>query len=328
MAVISEEIVSLYLPRLAQGKAIVLGGAPMGEGAILSRCRLSQDCCAGDPILEERLVGESMKRSRSFFLGIALSSAIALVLSACSSTSNPSPVSARTGTATQAPNGKGTEFDLAIRNHADRIRLVDQTGTGTSLGALKGKYVVLAPFSTNCREVCPMVSGNFGRLSVAITKAGLDSKVALVELTVDPETDTPARLSAYQNIFGTKPNWSFYTGRTADVSQVLGAFGIAFEKKMLTSAEMKIGTPDWLTGKIPDHDISHQDVVIIVGPDGNEKWLEEGLANTEGNPIPGSLNKYLTADGQKNLKSPDPLGSWTVTDVLAELSKLGGFKFD
>lgn len=266
-----------------------------------------------------------MERSRSFFLGVTILAALALA--ACSSTSNSPSVSLNSGIATQAPDGRGTEFDLPVRNHADRVRLVDQSGMETSLGALKGKYVVLAPFLTSCQEVCPMVSANFGRLSVAITKAGLDSKVALVELTVDPQTDTPARLLAYQNIFGAKPNWSFYTGRTANVSLVLGALGIAFEKIMLTSAEIKKGTPDWSTGKVLDHDISHQDVVIIVGPDGNEKWLEEGLANTEGNSIPKSLKKYLSAEGQKNLKSVDPLGSWTVSDVLAELSRLGGFKF-
>lgn len=246
-----------------------------------------------------------------------------LTVAACSN----APTTSASTLATPAPNGKGTEFDLPLRNNAADVRLVDQLGVATSLGALKGKYVVITPFLTICQDVCPMISANFGRLAQTISKAGLDSKIALVELTVDPETDTPSRLTAYQKVYGAKPNWSFYTGRLADVSQVLGALGIAFEKTMLTPAEMKTGNPDWLTGKVWNYDVSHQDAVIIIGPDGHEKWLEEGIANTQGNPIPDSLKTYLSEDGRTNLQTPDPNGSWTNIDVLAELGKLGGFKF-
>jgi hypothetical protein len=108
---------------------------------------------------------------------------------------------------------------------------------------------------------------------------------------------------------------------------VFGALGVAFEKRMLTAAEIKAGAEDWLTGKVVDHDVTHQDLVIIIGPDGHEKWLEQGIANTEGTAIPEPLNKYLSSDGRKNLYSPDPMDSWTNNDVLHELSKLGSFKF-
>jgi hypothetical protein len=43
-------------------------------------------------------------------------------------------------------------------NNADALPLVNQMGVGASLGALKGKYLVIAPFLTICQEVCPMVS--------------------------------------------------------------------------------------------------------------------------------------------------------------------------
>jgi cytochrome oxidase Cu insertion factor (SCO1/SenC/PrrC family) len=256
----------------------------------------------------------------------ALTIFLVVGLSACSSGGHHLIASANT--ATQASNGRGTEFDLVLPNNAVAVRLVDQRGVETSLAALRGKYLVIAPFLTICQEVCPMVSANFRRLSAEISKAGLDQQIALIELTVDPETDTPARLRAYQKIFAVRANWSFYTGRTADMSKVLGAFGIAFEKRMLTAAEMKSGSPDWLTGRSVDHDVSHQDVVIIVGPDGHERWIELGTANTDGASIPDSINKYLSSEGKQNLRSPDPMGSWTIRDVLNELSKLGGFKFD
>lgn len=248
-------------------------------------------------------------------------------LAACSAQPSSTSTSTNTSIATQALGGKGTEFDLPLRNKADGVGLIDQDGKRTSLSALKGKYVVIAPFLTICQDVCPMVSANFGRLSAAVTKAGLDDKVSLVELTVDPETDTPKRLLAYQALFSAKPNWHFLTGTPGAVSQVLSALGIAFEKTRLTKAEIDAGNPDWLTGQKPDHDVSHQDVVIIIGPDGHEKWLEEGIANTEGRSIPNSLQNYLSQDGRTNLASPDPTGSWTVTDVLSELTRLGGYQF-
>jgi cytochrome oxidase Cu insertion factor (SCO1/SenC/PrrC family) len=252
---------------------------------------------------------------------------LTFTLAACSGVSSGSIANMNVSAAKQAPNGRGTEFDMPLRNSAGVVPLVNQLGVQTSLGALNGKYVVIAPFLTICQEVCPMVSANFGRISLAVLKAGLDKKIALIGLTVDPQTDTPTRLRAYQNIFGARSNWSFYTGKATDVSKVFGALGVAFEKRMLTAAEIKAGAEDWLTGKVVDHDVTHQDLVVIIGPDGHEKWLEQGIANTEGTAIPEPLNKYLSSDGRKNLYSPDPMDSWTNNDVLHELSKLGGFKF-
>ena len=34
----------------------------------------------------------------------------------------------------------------------------------------------------------------------------------MVSLSIDPEHDTPARLSAYAQQYGAGPQWSFYTG--------------------------------------------------------------------------------------------------------------------
>jgi len=272
-------------------------------------------------------IAKAQIRAVSALIPIALIALLASCTSSSIGSASGAAAAVTNGGATSSADGKGTEFDLAVRNNADSIPLIDQNGAQTSLGALKGKYLVIAPFLTTCQEICPMVSANFGRLSRAVSKAGLNDKIALVELSVDPATDTPARLLAYQKIFGAEPNWSFYTGRPADVSKVLAALGIAFETRMLTKSEIKSGTPDWQTGKVVNHDVSHQDVVIIIGPDGHEKWLEEGIANTEGRSIPKRLNKYLSSQGQHNLASPDPMGSWAVGDVLQKLSKFGGFKF-
>ena len=66
----------------------------------------------------------------------------------------------------------------------------------------KGRYVVLAPFLTLCQEECPLTTGVYQELQASVDKAGLGHKVAFVEVNVDPERDTPARLRAYEQRFG------------------------------------------------------------------------------------------------------------------------------
>ena len=101
--------------------------------------------------------------------------------------------------------------------------LVDKQGRTVSLASFHGRVVVLAPTLTLCSEVCPITSGAFIRMEAAVRKAGLGSRVAFVEVTVDPERDTPSRLRAYERLTGV--DWTLLTvGAAASVpGALLGA---------------------------------------------------------------------------------------------------------
>jgi protein SCO1/2 len=79
----------------------------------------------------------------------------------------------------------------------------------------------------------------------AVTAAGLARRVSFVELTVDPNRDTPSRLRAYRMLVGAPPNWSLLTGSPAVIERIWRYFGV-------WSQQVAEGSPpgkDWLTGR-------------------------------------------------------------------------------
>src|SRR5215471_5142239 len=111
-----------------------------------------------------------------------------VVLVACGGRSAPGPPAANLGAVISKPVPAG------IAN----LPLTDDAGRVVSLGALHGQIVVLADFLTLCQETCPLTTGNLLSMDRAVTAAGLGRRVRFVELTVDPNRDTPSRLRAYR----------------------------------------------------------------------------------------------------------------------------------
>ena len=81
---------------------------------------------------------------------------------------------------------------------------------------------------------------------------------------------------------------------------------------------------DWLTGRPLTYDVSHQDVVLVIGPDGHERWLAIGTpAVSSPDTLPTTLGRFLNDEGRHNLASPAP-GAWTAADVERALSSVTG----
>jgi protein SCO1/2 len=86
-----------------------------------------------------------------------------------------------------------------------------------------GRPVVLDFIYTSCAAVCPVTSQVFSELQ---QKLGKDrEKVRMVSISIDPEYDTPARLTEYAKRFGAQAQWQHYTG----TSQSSIAFQKAFD---------------------------------------------------------------------------------------------------
>src|SRR5215467_9351184 len=84
---------------------------------------------------------------------------------------------------------------------------------------LKGKIVVVNFIYTNCQNICPIATA---RLTQVEDKLGdqMGRDVFFISMTVDPEHDTPERLSEYAKAFGTGPGWFFVTGAPADIRAI------------------------------------------------------------------------------------------------------------
>jgi len=112
------------------------------------------------------------------------------------------------------------------------VELTNQDGKKVHFysDVLKGKTVVVNAFFTTCTSVCPPINRNMEKIQDALgDRVGRD--VFLVSLTVDPETDTPARLKEYSQKFHAGAGWTFLTGKKENLDWALYKLGQYIEKK-------------------------------------------------------------------------------------------------
>ncbi|HYG64140.1 MAG TPA: SCO family protein [Thermoanaerobaculia bacterium] len=125
----------------------------------------------------------------------------------------------------EAPAEPAAERPAAHHYFGD-IKLVDQDGRERRLYSdlMAGKTVVIDVMFTTCNGVCPVLSRNLQRVQEALgDRVGKD--VHLISISVDPETDTPARLKEYAARYKAGPGWYFLTGPKPDVDAALRKLG-------------------------------------------------------------------------------------------------------
>ncbi len=269
-----------------------------------------------------------MRRSAA---AVALAAAATLAVAGCSSSSSTPAGSSSAASDTSMPanmpgmdmssSAATTTEDTPVSPTALSTPLTDQNGNSFTLGSLKGKTIVLTDILTTCQEVCPMTTVNIHDVAAAVHAAGLDSSVAVLEGTVDPERDVPSRLLAYQKLYGPQPAWSLFTAGTGATEAFWESFGVKFDRVK----EDDPAPTDWLTGKPLTYDIDHDDAILVIDPTGHIRWSSHGMANTTGHQPPKEIYDFLSDEGHDNLNHP-PAGSWTVADVTSALTTVTGHK--
>ncbi|HEY0143446.1 MAG TPA: SCO family protein [Thermoanaerobaculia bacterium] len=101
-----------------------------------------------------------------------------------------------------------------------------QTQSGESVhfyrDLVKGKVVVMNFVFTSCTTVCPTMGATFARVQKQLG----DRDVAMISVSIDPNNDTPERLTAWSRKLGAKPGWTLVTGKKPDISAILKALGL------------------------------------------------------------------------------------------------------
>jgi protein SCO1 len=249
-------------------------------------------------------------RRRERACAAAVITGLWLGLAACAGGSAvPSPTAS-----TRPTPSTGTSFNAALPSQVTGIPFIDESGKTVTLASLRGVTVVLADFLTLCQEVCPLTSANLRLVDQGLQRAGLSAKVRILEITVDPQRDTPDRLAAYQKLFGAQPNWSFLTGTPAQVANLWKALGVSYDRTAEPADDP--AAIDWLTGKPLTYDVDHQDIVFVVDAAGHERWLVDGTPSVpRSSAVPTTLQRFLNDDGRANESAP-PDPAWTSADVL------------
>jgi protein SCO1/2 len=203
-----------------------------------------------------------------------------------------------------------------------RLPLTTAAGQRTTLAAYRGKIVMIADFLTLCQDMCPMISANTAAMARQVQAAGLAGKVALLEITVDPQRDTPARLAAYQKMFGgPRRDWTLLTATTEAGTAALWKF---FHVYYHRQPEDDRDATDWLTGKKLTYDVEHSNTLIFLSADGKQCYIANAAADTGGTLPPPALIRFMDSQGRRNLYHPNPGDSWTVPQAMQVLSWLAG----
>jgi protein SCO1 len=262
--------------------------------------------------------GPAPAAARSRWLAAAAVIAAAIIgLAACGGAAQPGPA------AKLAPPAAlgGAEMNTPLPAAITTLPLTTAAGKTTTLAAYRGKIVMIAEFLTLCHELCPLISANTAQMAHQLQAAGLGSKVALLEISVDPQRDTPARLAAYQQLFGgPQPGWTLLRASPSGTA-VLWRYFHGYYQRV---PQAKGLANDWLTGKPLTYDVDHGNTVLFLSPDGNQRYALDAAAGTSGVKPPGKLLHFLDDEGDSDLYRPNPQDSWTVPQAMQVIGWLAG----
>lgn len=102
------------------------------------------------------------------------------------------------------------EEGTKVRHQVQPFQFINQDSVLITETYLKGKITVVDFFFSTCPTICPIMTNN---MVVVQQQWQHNEQIQFLSHTVDPETDTPARLKTYaKRKEANTANWQFVTG--------------------------------------------------------------------------------------------------------------------
>jgi len=155
------------------------------------------------------------------------------------------------------PNPADLASPLRQGRPAPDFSLTDHRGEAVSLATLRGRPVVLTFVYADCHASCPLL---ISRLKALEARTGGDA--VFVAVTLDPERDTPSSLAGTAFRWELGSRWHLLSGPPESVKATLGAYGVQY-------------------AALPDGEIAHENLVLIVDRRGRLAFTYRGLAQPE-----------------------------------------------
>jgi protein SCO1/2 len=165
----------------------------------------------------------SATRGPRLLLGLAFLIAIVGVLSFAllgGSTKPTLPAGAQ-----QSAAGRGYFGTLALpAEPAPPISLRNYLGQPVTLGAYRGRAVLVTFLYTHCPDICPLITSN---LRVALAMLGARaSQAQVIAISVDPRGDTPASVTAFLRAHGMLGRMQYLIGSAAELARTWSAWKV------------------------------------------------------------------------------------------------------
>jgi protein SCO1 len=157
----------------------------------------------------------------------------------------------------------GTAFDP--NTPAPNFTLEEARNKQVQLSDFRGKVVLLYFGYTYCPDICPTTLATLAR---ARDSLGADaSKVQVIMITVDPQRDTPDRLTSYVQKFD--PSFIGLTGTLEQLQPIASSYGIYFQAEAPGSGSN-------------GYTVDHTAAVTAIDAQGNRRLLESyGLTSDQ-----------------------------------------------
>ncbi len=121
-------------------------------------------------------------------------------------------------------SSKSSMIRSTVEYSVPQVKLVRADGKTVSLPdeLNDGRPVIMNFIFTTCTTICPVMTQTFARLQDML--GAERNKVHLVSISIDPEEDTPARLTEYARRLHAGPEWQYYTGTVQAIIATARAF--------------------------------------------------------------------------------------------------------
>jgi protein SCO1/2 len=106
--------------------------------------------------------------------------------------------------------------------------LINYTGERVSIEDFSGKVLLLSFAYTSCPDTCPVLFGRFLAIQNEMS-AAIGEDIELAFISIDPEVDTPERLSAH--VGAMNGSWYYLTEDLPVMEEVWDAFNLYVEKE-------------------------------------------------------------------------------------------------
>ncbi len=138
----------------------------------------------------------------------------------------------------------------------------NQYGDSLYLKDLQGKTLVVVMIYTSCKTACPILVSKMKSIESKIAKKD-KRDVSLVLVSIDPETDTPARLHEFAKTNQmSDPQWVFLTSNESSTQEFANVLSMKYKK-------------------ISPIDFSHSNIISVFSPDGQLVSQEEGAIDVD-----------------------------------------------
>ena len=143
------------------------------------------------------------------------------------------------------------------------VTLIDERGTLTPIAATRGRVVLISffPSTGSSQGTCTAIAGKFLYLQRHLPA----DRYRLLEITRDPDRDSPQRLRAYAKLFGSDPRvWSFLTGDRRQIDLLARTLGASRRRKLEQDEPLYVvDATGHLAGVIKTSDWSPEDALAL-----------------------------------------------------------------